>query len=144
MFEDLKELLDLFYVLAGVLLLFAFIMAFAILFNTVTVNVLERQRELATMRTLGEERGRIALMMVLENLLVGVGALAPGILLGTLVAYYITQSFSSDLFTMLFYISPISYIAVAVGVLLTVVISVVPAIRQVNRMNLAEVTKVVA
>ncbi|MAG34794.1 MAG: hypothetical protein CL878_00870 [Dehalococcoidia bacterium] len=140
--EDWEELLGLFYALAGVLLVAALVMAAAIVFNTVTVNVLERQRELATMRTLGQTRGRLAQMMVLENVLVGVGALLPGFLLGTAVAYYVTNSFSSDLLTMLISIAPRSYAAVGIGVLLVVALSVLPAVRRVNRMNLAEVTKV--
>ena len=117
-------------------------MAGAIVFNTVTVNVLERQRELATMRTLGQTRGRLALMMVLENVLVGAGALVPGFLLGTAVAYYVTHSFSSDVLTMTLWIAPSSYAAVGSSVLLIVALSVLPAIRRVNRMDLAEVTKV--
>ncbi len=140
--EDWNELLGLFYSLAGVLLVAALVMAAAIVFNTVTVNVLERQRELATMRTLGQTRGRLALMMVLENVLVGAGALLPGFLLGTAVAYYVTNSFSSDLLTMDLSIAPRSYAAIGISVLLVVALSVLPAIRRVNRMDLAEVTKV--
>lgn len=140
--EDWDELLALFYSLSGVLLIFALIMAFAIVFNTVTVNVLERQRELATMRTIGEERGRLALMMMVENLLIGAAALLPGAALGTAVGYYITQAFSSELFTMLFFISPASYLATAAGVLITVALSVLPAIRRVNRMNLAQASRI--
>jgi ABC-type antimicrobial peptide transport system permease subunit len=58
------------------------------------------------------------------------------------VAYYITQSFNSDFFTMQFHVSVLSYVLVSAGVLLTVVLSVIPAIRRANRMNLAEATKV--
>ena len=140
--EDWNELLRLVYTLTWVLLIAALVMAAAIVFNTVTVNVLERQRELATMRTLGQTRGRLALMMVLENVLVGAGALVPGFLLGTAVAYYVTHSFSSDVLTMTLWIAPSSYAAVGSSVLLIVALSVLPAIRRVNRMDLAEVTKV--
>ena len=117
-------------------------MAAAIVFNTVTVNVLERQRELATMRTLGQTRGRLALMMVLENVLVGTGALVPGFLLGTAMAYSVINSFSTDLLTMTLWIAPGSYAAIGISMLIVVALSVLPAIRRVNRMDLAEVTKV--
>ena len=140
--DDWNQFMALFIAMGGVLILFALIIAFAILFNTVTVNVLERQRELATMRTLGEWKGRLALMMVVENLLMGVGAAVPGILLGWAVTYAMMQSMSSDMLNFRAYIAPISYVVVLVGVLLTVVVSVIPAIRRVNRMDLAEVTKV--
>ena len=81
-------------------------------------------------------------MMVLENVLVGAGALVPGFLLGTGVAYYVTHSFSSDVLTMNLWIAPSSYAFVGGSVLLIVALSVLPAIRRVNRMDLAEVTKV--
>ena len=140
--EDWDQMLRLAYTMTRILLVAALVMAGAIVFNTVTVNVLERQRELATMRTLGQTRGRLALMMVLENVLVGAGALVPGFLLGTAVAYYVTHSFSSDVLTMTLWIAPSSYAAVGSSVLLIVALSVLPAIRRVNRMDLAEVTKV--
>ena len=72
--EDWNQMLRLAQTMTLILLGAALLMAGAIVFNTVTVNVLERQRELATMRTLGQTRGRLALMMVLENVLVGAGA----------------------------------------------------------------------
>ena len=142
--EDWNQMLRLAYTMTRILLGAALVMAGAIVFNTVTVNVLERQRELATMRTLGQTRGRLALMMVLENVLVGAGALVPGFLLGTAVAYYVTHSFSSDVLTMTLTIAPGSYAAIGISVLLIVAISVLPAIRRINRMDLAEVTKVLA
>ena len=128
--EDWNQMLRLAYTMTRILLVAALVMAGAIVFNTVTVNVLERQRELATMRTLGQTRGRLALMMVLENVLVGAGALVPGFLLGTAVAYYVTHSFSSDVLTM----DPLdcpasSYATVGISVLLIVALSVLPAIR---------------
>ncbi len=140
--EDWNQMLRLAETMTLILLGAALLMAGAIVFNTVTVNVLERQRELATMRTLGQTRGRLALMMVLENVLVGAGALVPGFLLGTAVAYYVTHSFSSDVLTMNLWIAPSSYAAIGISVLLIVALSVLPAIRRVNRMDLAEVTKV--
>ena len=140
--EDWQQMLRLADTMTRILFIAALVMAGAIVFNTVTVNVLERQRELATMRTLGQTRGRLALMMVLENVLVGAGALLPGFLLGTGVAYYVTHSFSSDVLTMNLWIAPGSYAFVGGSVLLIVALSVLPAIRRVNRMDLAEVTKV--
>ena len=140
--EDWNEFLSLPNMLTRILFIGALVMAAAIVFNTVTVNVLERQRELATMRTLGQTRGRLALMMVLENVLVGTGALVPGFLLGTGMAYSVINSFSTDLLTMTLWIAPGSYAAIGISMLIVVALSVLPAIRRVNRMDLAEVTKV--
>ena len=138
-----KSLMGLYYVMMGSFLAFALVIAGAVIFNTVTVNVLEREREIATMRALGQSRGRLGAMLTLENLLIGLLALAPGLALGSASTYYLFQLFSASAdFYMPFYISPQSYVLVTMLIFGTALLSQVPALRRVNRMNLAEATKV--
>ena len=139
---DWRELLSLFFSFMGVMLAFALIMSFAIVFNTVMVNVLERQREIGTMRTLGTEHRQIIKLITIENLLGGLLSVVPGLLLGVIVAYGLMESFSTELFTMQMKIYPLSFVAVAGGILVTILISQWPALRRLNRLDLAEVTKV--
>ncbi|RIK14573.1 MAG: hypothetical protein DCC52_19530, partial [Chloroflexi bacterium] len=120
---------------------FALAMAFALLFNTMTVNVLEQQRELATMRAIGTHRRLIALMMTTESFVVWLLALIPGLILGTLAANALGSAFQTDLFAFTIVIAPQSYVAAAFGILLTMLLAAAPAIRRVNRLNLAEATK---
>src|SRR3954451_18618352 len=71
------------------LLVFAFISVFVavfIIFNTFTVLVAQRTRELALMRALGARRGQVLRAVVLEAGLVGVVAGVLGLALGVLVA----------------------------------------------------------
>jgi len=138
-----RSLMGLYYVMMGSFLVFALIIAGAVVFNTMTVNVLERQREIATMRALGQSRGRIARMITLENVLTGLLALIPGLLLGSAATYYFFQVWSSSAeFNFPYYISPQSYVVVSVLVFATALLSQLPAIRRVNRMSLAEATKI--
>ena len=51
--DDLASLLAVFNVIIAVMLTFALAMAFALVFNAMTVTVLEREREYATMRAIG-------------------------------------------------------------------------------------------
>jgi putative ABC transport system permease protein len=138
-----QSVMGLYYVMMGMFLLFALVIAGAVIFNTMTVNVLERQREIATMRALGQDRRRLGAMITLENLLTGLLALVPGLAAGTLITYYFFQVFSSTAdFYMPFYISPLSYAIVTLLVFGTALLSQLPAVRRVNRMDLAEATKV--
>ncbi|MFQ5793728.1 MAG: FtsX-like permease family protein [Candidatus Bipolaricaulia bacterium] len=139
---DWREILALFYAFMGVILGFALIMAFAIVFNTVTVNVLEREREIGTMRTLGSGRRQIVGLVTVENLLIGFLSVAPGLLLGVAMAYELMGSFTNEMFTMQLKIYPWSYVIVVGGVLITILISQLPALRRLNRLDLAEVTKI--
>ncbi len=133
--------MGLFYAFIGMLLLFALAMTFALLFNTMTVNVLEQQRELATMRAIGVNRKKIMLMMMGESVSVWLLALVPGLVLGTLAAQALGSAFQTDLFALTIVIAPQSYIVAALGILLTMLLATLPAIRRVNKMNLAEATK---
>jgi putative ABC transport system permease protein len=148
---DLKEeiaagwqsLMGLYYVMMGMFLVFALVIAAAVIFNTMTVNVLEREREIATMRALGQSRGRLRGMMTVENLLVGLLALVPGVAVGVGSTYYLFQVFSSSAdFFLPFYIAPLTYVIVTLLIFGTSLLSQLPAIRRVNRMDLAEATKV--
>jgi putative ABC transport system permease protein len=141
--EDWKELMGLFYVFIGVIVLFAFAMAFIVVFNTLNTSVLEREREIATMRTLGETKGKIALMITLENLIGGLIALPFGLFLGTLTAAEMMKAFESELFAMKPIIYTTTYLIVSVLIFAVLLLSEIPAVREVLRLKLAEATKIV-
>ncbi len=140
--NDWQSLMGLFYAFTGILLLFAAAMAFALLFNAMTVNVLEQQREFATMRAIGTRGKEIALFMAMENVILWLFMLIPGLGLGTLAAYQMGAAFGTSFFSFKIVISPFSYIITAGGILLTMLLAALPAIRHVNHLNLAESTKV--
>ena len=142
--SDWNSLMGLFYVLMGSILAFAVVMAFALLFNTMTVNVLERERELATMRAVGTGGGTIALLLSAESLILWGMATIPGLLAGYWVATQMGNAFQSDLFSFSIVINPITYAATAIGILITMILAALPAIHKVNRLNLAEATKVLS
>lgn len=140
--EDWQELMGLFYTFMGVMLAFALVMAFALLFNSMTVNVLERRREFATMRSVGAGRKRIAMLVSMESFFLWLVTLIPGLLLGWLAAKQLGTAFNSDVFTFTIIVSPAGFAGAAVGILITMLLAALPAIRRINRLNLAESTKI--
>jgi putative ABC transport system permease protein len=139
---DWQSLMGFFYAFIGMLVVFAAAMAFALLFNAMTVNVLEQQREFATMRAIGTSGGSIALLLTMENVMLWLFTLIPGLVLGTLVANQMGAAFGSDFLTFKIVIAPLTYVIAALGILVTMVLAALPAIRHVNRLNLADSTKV--
>ncbi len=138
-----QSLMGLYYTMMGLFLLFALVMSGAVIFNTVTVNVLERQRELATMRTLGQSRRWLVGLITLENILSGLLATVPGLAIGIFAAYQMFLVFNkSGDFYFPFYIAPHSYALVLLLIFGTALIAQIPAVRKINRMDLAEATKV--
>ncbi|HSH02456.1 MAG TPA: FtsX-like permease family protein [Anaerolineae bacterium] len=142
MLGDMLEMMNLFYAFMGIMLFFSLGMAFALLFNTTTVNVLERQRELATMRSIGTDNRQIAWQITLENSLLWLLSLPFGIWAGTWVAAQMVDIASSELFKFDIIVAPTSYLYTSIGILLTIIIAAYPAIRRTNRLNLASATKV--
>jgi len=140
--SDLRVYMNLFYAIIGVMLVFSLLMAFALLFNAMTVNVLERRREFATLRSIGAGQRSIALLLQGENLILWFTTLIPGLILGYLAALGMGSAFNTDLFTLKIVIAPLTYVITSAGILLTMLLAALPAIRRVNHLNLAEATKV--
>jgi putative ABC transport system permease protein len=138
---EIDKWMDLGMAMMWVMLAFGATLALAIVFTTVTVNILERRREIATMRTLGESKTRIAGMITVENLLLGLAGLIPGILLGYGLTLYFFGLMQTDMFSFDLVIFPTTYVLTAGVVILIMLISQLPGIRQVNRLNLAQMTK---
>jgi putative ABC transport system permease protein len=121
-------------------IMFAFGIALAstIVFTTIFASILERHREIATMRTLGESKGRIAEMINIENLLLGLLGILLGIPLSYMLAVYCFSLLQTDMLSYSLVILPRTYL-VAIGVvILIMIISQIPAIRHLNRLNLAK------
>jgi putative ABC transport system permease protein len=122
-------------------LAFGAALAFAIVFTIVTVSILERRREIATMRTLGESRGRIAAMITIENLVLGLVGIIPGIPLGYYLAMFMMSLFQTDMMTFSLEVFPRTYGLIVGLIILIMLVSQLPSIRNLNRMDLARVIK---
>jgi putative ABC transport system permease protein len=142
--DDWMEMMALFNVMSAFIVAFCMIMAGAIVFNTMTVNVLERERETATMRTLGAGGPLVALMLTAEGLTFSLLAILPGLALGTIAASYLIQTWSSEFFTMWFHMRTITYALIVAVIIVATLVSTIPSIWHANRMDLAEATKVLA
>jgi len=138
-FTEMMAFMD-FY--QGLLLGFGLAMAFVVVYNTLTANVTERTREIATMRTIGESAGRIAWMVTIENVLLGLAAAPLGVWLGLGTADLLYAQLSSEAFTLTAYIKPSSVAVILAGLLVVMLLSEVPPVRRILRLNLAEATKV--
>ncbi|CAL8980290.1 hypothetical protein PROP_03106 [Propionicimonas sp. T2.31MG-18] len=121
---------------------FGLAMALVVVYNTLNANVTERTREIGTMRTIGEGAGRIAWMITIENLLLGLAAAPLGIWLGLKTADLLYAQLSSEAFTLTAYIKPSSVVVILVGLLVVMLLSEIPPVLRILRLNLAEATKV--
>lgn len=131
----IKALFIIFYVMA-------FAMGFAIIFSMITVNLLERGREIATIRTLGAGRGMIFSFLTVETATVVVAALIPGILLGRVLEWVVIDKLlTSDRLAPDTVISWVTILFVVVAALAVMLISELPSVRRLWHLDLARMTK---
>ena len=136
--EVWQEMMDLFYGFMFVMFSFGALLAAAVIFNTATVNITERRRELATMRTMGITTGEIAKQFTVENLTLGAVGIVTGSLLGTWLALRFSEAYSGEFFDFTMVIEPRSYILTGLGTLAIAFISQLPGLLRIKRMNLAD------
>lgn len=147
--SDIRKMIDSMMELSRrfvfIMLLFGMGLGFSILFNMVTINVLERSNEVATLRTIGVSRAQIIGMITLENMLIGVIGALIGLPVGRLfVEGFITAASSEEqmeLFAFRVTILPSTYALTAFLILIVMFFSQLPAILSLNRMNLAKSAK---
>jgi putative ABC transport system permease protein len=137
----IEEFMILFYAIVGVMLVFGGLMAAALMFNTMTVNITERTRELVTMLTIGYSRWKIILLILAENILLVTIALIPGLIIGYYVSSYFMEQFNSDIFTLDFQFKGTSFVIIIALIYLIGIISQIPALLTIRRFNLRKIIR---
>ena len=124
---------------------FGVFLAFAVIFNMITINVLERSSEVATLRTIGVSRNQVRWIIAFENLIVSVIGMMIGIPFGR---WFLEQFWKAaqtpeqqDLFTFHIFVRPETYLFTCAAVLTVSLVSMIPSLRMMDRLDLAKATK---
>ena len=143
--QVLKSMVDqfmgLFYVFIGIMLALGGIMAFALIYNTISANIAERASEVAMMRAGGVARRTISRLLTAENVLLTLIGVIPGLVFGYAFAYYGVSMFSSDMFKWDLYIRPTTYVFTVLAILMAALLSQRPILREVQRIDVATVVR---
>jgi putative ABC transport system permease protein len=130
---DLKESLGFF---STFLLAFAYIALFVgmfIIYNTFSIVVAQRARDMAMLRAIGASRGQVVRAVVFESVAVGVVASAVGLGVGVLMSFGLRALLSAvglEVPAGSIVITPSTVItAIAVGTAITVASALLPAVR---------------
>ena len=134
--EDKKGVASFISFIRGFLLGFGGIALFVgafVIFNTLSITVAQRTRELATLRTLGASRRQVLRSVVLESLAIGLLASAIGLVSGFALAKGLSSLFGALGLALpqasSVYATHTFVIALLLGVLVTVLAGFVPALR---------------
>jgi putative ABC transport system permease protein len=125
----------------GVFIFLGILVAVAVLFNTLVMNLAERDLELSTLRVLGASTTRLGSMIIGENFVIGLF----GGIFGAIFAYYGTVYIAGEFSSWTFYITVVPSLKVVIFLIATVLIislAITPyGIWRLRRMDLVEKVK---
>jgi putative ABC transport system permease protein len=136
-----RDFMRLFYVFVAVMLVFGGLLAFTVLFATMSVNIAERGVEHATLRASGVSRRRLARLVTIENLLLVALGIVPGLFIGQMATRAFLGAFNSDLFAFHTDIRPATFLWAALAVIVVAPLAQAPGLRVLARLDLASIVR---
>jgi len=125
----------------NIMLAFSMALAGVIIFNATLMNVIERTREIATLRTVGVSVNAAARMVWVENLLAYIVGILLGVPAGYWLAHVFVGAYESESFNMQTVIFLRTYLITILSIFATVVLAQIPGIRYIRKIELAKATK---
>ncbi len=119
---ELDDMLSSLNLVIIVLIISAGLLAFVVLYNLNSINITERQRELATLKVLGFYDSEVAMYVYRENILLTLIGAVVGVVLGRIMHLFIIQTVEVDSVMFGRVVFPIS---IVYSLLLTVVFSII-------------------
>ena len=124
-----------------VLIGFASVIAFGVVYNAARIALSERGRELATLRIIGFTQGEIAYILLGEQAVLLAIAIPAGFSLGFGLAALMTHLYDWELFRFPLVITPASYAFAFVVIMVAAVVSGTIIRHQLNKLDLVAVLK---
>jgi putative ABC transport system permease protein len=122
-------------------LLFAFVIAFGVIYNTARVSLAERARELASLRVLGFRRKEISAILLGELGLLTAVAIPLGFVLGVGLVSLTVRAFETELYRIPAVADRQSFLLSAVAVVGSMIISALVVRRRLHELDLVAVLK---
>lgn len=124
-----------------VLVLFASIIAFGVVYNAARIALSERSRELATLRIIGFTQGEIAFILLGEQAVIILVAIPLGFILGFGLCALMSSAYQSELYRLPLVVTNASYAFAFVVIVVTAIISGFIVRRQLKSLDLIAVLK---
>lgn len=137
-FENYLETMDF---SIAIMVLFAAILGFAIVYNASVMNLAERSREIGCMRVIGFSVGEVSGLLFKENLVHAVLGVGLGLPFGRYLASAYIQSVTTDLYTLPVIIYPRTYLFAGLGTIIFIFLAHKLSLQGIRKMDLAEALK---
>jgi putative ABC transport system permease protein len=137
----IREAFSLYDALVGLMLVFAAVMAAALLYNAMSANVGERTGELGSLQAAGMAARLLARLVAAENMLLVLIGLPVGLLAGTWLADWFMSTYKTQGYVWHLDMQATTPMIVAVAVLAAALLAQIPAFRAIGRMDIAKVVR---
>lgn len=117
------------------------VIAFAIIYNSSTISIMERTRELATLRVMGFTIREVSKIIFYENYLLSLLGLIVGYPFGMLICRLLVFAYETELYEWPYYIQGKTFAISGIFILLFVTIANFISRRRVKRLDLIEALK---
>lgn len=125
----------------SVMVAFALVLGFAIVYNSSVISFAERKKELASLRVVGFTSREVSGLMLKEIMLQSLLGVLLGLPFGRLMAQGYVNSVSTDLFTLPVMVYPATYLYSALGGMFFIMVAHLFAVRGIKQLDLVEVLK---
>lgn len=125
----------------GVMILLSAILSIAVVYNTATINIFERQRELATLKVLGFKEKEIKKLIFNENHIITAFGLITGLPFGNWLGKYMMSYFSTDFYSFPFVTKYYTYIISSVLTIIFTVVTNLILVKKIKSISIVEVLK---
>ena len=123
------------------LVLFAGVISFSVIYNVTSVSLAERQRELASLRVMGLTTAEVGRTMYFENFFMGFLGHLAGYPFGLAICRFLVSYFDTDLYRIPFHTEESTFITVAMLTLLFVLLANAAVWHKIRNLDLVEVLK---
>src|SRR5262249_8421524 len=117
------------------------LLALTVIYVTMTVNLAERLRELATFRAAGAPTRRLTTALAIENVAATLLAVPFGLAAGVGAGWLFLRSFNNGLFTLHLSVGVGALFLAAAAVIAAAAVSQLPAARLIRRIDVARVVR---
>ena len=125
----------------GVYIILAGILLIAVLYNIATINIFERQRELATLKVLGFNNNEVKKLIFNENYIIVIFGMIIGLPVGKWLGAYLMASSSTDAYTIPYVVEFKTYIIAIILTLLFTAITNLTLMKKIKALDMIEVLK---
>ena len=139
--QQYVEMMEPYTAMYSVMFVMGIAIAFAIIYNTATISLSERQREFATLRVLGMTVDEVCEIMRFEYWVLAVVGIVIGIPSASLMLVGINSILDTSMMSMPTNIAITAYIMAALGCIAAIILSNISTKRKVRKFDMIEVLK---